>query len=196
MHPPSAETQLGVAYCSLSLSVATWAPCKVVLTQCWDADLEELPAMWQPWDGSTHTTQTTHKLSSPPTGFQFHSGPNSRVIFSQLPLCLSHVARPVHRLHVHQCFLTVMYVCVWLCVFRVWKLNGNTVTAPLFFLFTIPSNLEQSARHVISFSPALCFSYIFHTGSCRGDGNAILKHTSSLKSNFKCFNHINTQSCD
>lgn len=151
MHPPSAETQLGVAYCSLSLSVATWAPCKVVLTQCWDTDLEELPAMWQPWDGSTCTTQTTHKLSSPPTGFQFHSGPNNRVIFSQLPLCLSHVARPVHRLHVHWCFHTVMYVCVWLCVRNKWKHYDGTTS---FFspLFTIPSNLEQSAEHVISFS--------------------------------------------
>lgn len=165
MHPPSAETQLGVAYCSLSLSVATWAPCKVVLTQCWDTDLEELPAMWQPWDGSTCTTQTTHKLSSPPTGFQFHSGPNNRVIFSQLPLCLSHVARPVHRLHVHWCFHTVMYVCVWLCVRNKWKHYDGTTS---FFFPSLPFHPTwNNLPSMLSlFPPDLCFSYISNSWSC------------------------------
>lgn len=60
------QTQLVVAHRSSSQSAATWAPCKVVLTQHWDTDVEELPATCQPWDGTTHIPLTTLELSAPP----------------------------------------------------------------------------------------------------------------------------------
>lgn len=59
--------QTDTAGCISSLSVATRAPCKTVLTQHWETQTRRsCQRRAKPWDGTMHTRQIT-QLSAPPT---------------------------------------------------------------------------------------------------------------------------------